>query len=205
MKNNPMLVFVHGAFSSKRAFNFYKIIFDEYQQLFFEYDWNVSTRAVGKQLADFIEQNSNGREVIIIAHSLGGNVAIHAANRKPTNLIGVITIGSPLGGSLTASWLAPISREQVLKHILPTSPEIYTLQNHAPSVPVYGIVTTIAKGPSLLIPPGGAHDGVVSVASQTSLSYVHYFEIANGHVDVLLSTEACDLIRILIKLIVEQQ
>jgi fermentation-respiration switch protein FrsA (DUF1100 family) len=199
--NKPTLVFVHGAFSTERAFNYYRLVLSDYPTDVFLYDWNRPTLYVGRELAAYISQLDG--DVILIGHSLGGNVSLHAAQKPPANLLGVITIGSPVGGVPSAQILKMFSREPVFRHISPISPHITRLHKHIPPVPVYGIVTTTTHTPSFV--PHDPHDGVVSIRSQKSLPYGKYIELDNGHLDVLLSEQATSLIRTITEKITNEQ
>lgn len=186
------IVFVHGAFSSGQNFNYYKTQLAHYRSVTFEYDWNEPTIEVGKKLSDIVSCIPG--PVVLVGHSLGGNVSLLAAGvYQPKNLVGVVTISSPLGGSVAAKWLRRVSSDPVFSHITPRSKHIAALQLMPPTVPVDSIVTTRSYAPSfLLVAP--ETDGVVSIQSQTALSYPTYVKIPNGHLDVLLSNEAVALV-----------
>jgi pimeloyl-ACP methyl ester carboxylesterase len=190
--SDPTIVFVHGAFSSGQNFNYYKTQLAHYSSVVFEYDWNEPTMDVAKTLCGVVE--SIHGPVVLVGHSLGGNVSVLAAGvYRPTNLVGVITISSPLGGSTAAKWLRQVSRDPVFSHITPRSKHILALQHAHPTVPVDSIVTTRSYAPSfILVAP--ETDGVVSIRSQTALPYPTYTSISNGHLDVLLSNEAVTLV-----------
>lgn len=186
------IVYVHGAFSSGQNFNYYKTQLADYRSSTFEYDWNEPTVRVGKKLGDVVSAIPG--PVVLVGHSLGGNVSLLAAGvYRPKNLVGVVTIASPLGGSVAATWLRRVSRDPVFAHITPRSGNITMLRQLPPTVPVNSIVTTRSYAPSfMLVAP--ETDGVVSIQSQTALPYPTYATINNGHLDVLLSDEAARLI-----------
>lgn len=196
MKNDVTIVFVHGAFSTGRAFNYFKTKFQEYQQLSFTYDWNDSPIVVGKQLAEFISTNVKTTNIILMGHSLGGNVSIHSLPNMPAGIkvSKVFTYGSPLGGSPHALLIGMFSSESVFGHLRPTSMEIRTLKKIASAnrQTITSFVTT--KGPL-----SDANDGVVTVKSQTAINGLPYIKVATNHMEVLLCDAVIDSTRKLIE------
>lgn len=186
------IIFVHGAFSSSRVFNFIRLslkdvaVFDD-----FEYDWEQPTDLVAKQLAARI--NDCTQPVVVVGHSLGGNVAVLATQHViGTNLKQIVTISSPFGGSNAATMIKLMYPSvRVLRHICSSSPHIAALRQFTPNVPVCSIVTNKRLGLFQYEPS----DGVVTAQSQMALPYPNYVKLDCGHTEVLLMPETVDTIR----------
>lgn len=198
MMNKPTLVFVHGAFSTTTAFNYFKRELSDYPQLSFAYDWNVRTTHLGRQLAEFVTDNVTTPNVILLGHSLGGNVSLHSLqhfpkDRKSPKVLKVFTYGSPLGGSVHATLMGLVLRTPVLKHVGIRSSEIKALKNiHIDRALVHSFVTT--RGPI-----SNHNDGVVTVASQTAIEGLQYTSVDINHTEVLLSDEVIAQTRFIIE------
>ncbi|BFZ57780.1 hypothetical protein PYCC9005_004834 [Savitreella phatthalungensis] len=63
----------------------------------FGYDWRLSGHHLSEQLERFLDSLS-GRRKLVIAHSLGGLIALHAMNRRPDLFDGVLFAGTPFDG-----------------------------------------------------------------------------------------------------------
>jgi len=180
---NPTLVFVHGAFSSPTAFNYFRVSLHDYPQLSFTYNWDEPPSKTGKELATFVRTTAQG-PVILLGHSLGGNVALHSIPHliDTVQLNHVITYSSPFGGSDHAFLLGMLSKAPIFSHLRPSSPEIKSLSKIArlALVNVTSFVTT--RGPL-----SAMNDGVVTVASQKALQGPNYIEVVTNHMEVLLS------------------
>jgi len=191
----PTIVLVHGAFSSPNAFNYIRVsVHDIARFVDFEYDWELPTTINAMKLAAVVNDISG--PVIVLGHSLGGNVAILATQHVITpNLVRVITIGSPLGGSKMASVLKIMYPSvQVFRHICTSSPHIVALRQFTPNVPVFSLVTKKDLGPMQY----EASDGVVTLKSQMALPYPSYIQLNYGHTEVLLTNETIEILRRLI-------
>jgi pimeloyl-ACP methyl ester carboxylesterase len=181
----PTIVFVHGAFSTSNAFNYFRTQLTDFPQLSFSYDWNDPTSKVGCDLATYVTNHATTDRVVLLGHSLGGNVALHSL--KHFNQHGapkvshICTYGSPFGGSKYATVVGLFSKAPVFDHIVPSSAEIRALKKIAhDNSNITSFVTT--RGPL-----SSTNDGVVTVASQTALPGVNYINVATNHMEVLLS------------------
>lgn len=194
----PTIVFVHGAFSSANAFNYFRVCLADYPQLSYTYDWNDPTSDVGCELAAFVVANVTTPTVILIGHSLGGNVAIQSLPHFPLQggpaVKQVITYASPLGGSSHASMMRLFSTARVFSHIQPKSTQVRMLKR---IVRDYPIVTSFVTNRG---PLSSMNDGVVTVASQTAIDGIHYIPVATNHMEVLLSDDVITATKTIIDL-----
>lgn len=183
----PTIIFVHGAFSSSVVFNYFKVCLVDYPQLSYTYDWNEQTSAVGADLAQFVTSVVPPGPIVLLGHSLGGNVAIqsipHFAALGTHPVRHVITYGSPLGGSPHAALMKLFSTASVFSHIQPKSKEVRMLKQIVTDFP---IVTSFVTNRG---PLSNANDGVVTVASQMAITGIQYVPVATNHMEVLLSDD----------------
>ena len=106
------LIFAHGAMSTPASFNY---IFDkldkkDYQSFNIKYDLNRQKAfdIVNDQLELIINACKSDDEIIFIGHSFGGVLSVDIANQlieAGYTQIKVISISSPFGGSVAASWM----------------------------------------------------------------------------------------------------
>ena len=68
---------------------------------YYHYDWRQSLAELGRQLADFVE-NQGSRKVMLVAHSMGGLVSRAALNAGVRNVTRVIMVGTPNRGSFAS-------------------------------------------------------------------------------------------------------
>lgn len=172
-----MIVWVHGAFSTGRCFNYLRGFVDE-PALIFEYSERVPLRTNVAKLETLIGQN----EVTgIVGHSLGG--LFSAIMNKRYGIRGV-AISSPLGGFGIANILPMF---QVMKDTSPLTSAIL----HEISSAQYGedflSICSSQKGKN--------SDGVVPLSSQTSLSGDVKKFLDINHFEVLLEPLVGEYIR----------
>ncbi len=70
----------------------------------FAYDWRADIRVSAKKFNEYAKKTLSGKNVVIIAHSMGGLVAwqwknIYRKEKRPFNLIAIVLIGTPMQGS----------------------------------------------------------------------------------------------------------
>lgn len=197
----PTLVFIHGAFSGPSAFHYFARSFADYQCVSFAYNWNTKPSLIGRELADFVTMTVRTPSVILLGHSLGGNVAIHSLasfdGSIPFIIKRVITYSSPIGGSAPARFLRLVSKAQIFEHIHPSSWEVQTLQDIALQHHQYR--SNITCFVSNRGPISRLSDGVITVASQTAIPGLHYIPVATNHINVLLSDSVIATTRQLIE------
>jgi pimeloyl-ACP methyl ester carboxylesterase len=85
----------------------------------FAYDWRADIQDSAEKFNKWAEQNIKGKNVVIVAHSMGGLVAWQWKNtyqeNRPFNLIGLVLVGVPMEGScepakmLVEGYSAPIN------------------------------------------------------------------------------------------------
>jgi len=190
----PTLVFIHGAFSTPEAFNYFRLQFADYNQFSFTYDWNDHPSQVGQDLAEMLIDRQVPAPFILLGHSLGGNVAISALPCINELVQQVITYASPLGGSPHAILAGLFSRAKIFAHIAPRSSEIKLIKKTAKQY-TDKITSFIAeRGPI-----SNHNDGVITVASQRAVRGLEYVPVATNHMEILLSNNVVSQTRQIIE------
>jgi predicted alpha/beta hydrolase family esterase len=158
------------------------------------YNCQESTSDIAQQLA---EKLPTDQLVYLIGHSLGGVIAVAAAQRavklgKMANIGGVVTISAPLSGSESADvlqWLFP--SYHLFRNISTKNRLVQEIQSEGAIVPTLCLITTSGNNPLI----HEANDGVVTVNSQRSLKGAEKIELAYNHFEILLGEETVDYIR----------
>jgi alpha-beta hydrolase superfamily lysophospholipase len=171
--------YIHGANSTPNSFNWIRSNLPEHDIVPISYDHSVSIDIVIEDLVKRAQKET--RPINIIAHSLGGVIAVRLAQEVAINKI--VTLSSPFGGSNSANiirWFAP---SHLMNDITPQNKNYLLLKTNRPETPILSFVSSIG---SVL---GEETDGVVSVSSQKALPYATYVDVKINHFEVLLSPE----------------
>lgn len=190
----PVLVFVHGAFSTPNTFNYFRKEFADYPQMSFAYDWNDPPSQVGHTLATQVIATHPTSKIVLLGHSLGGNVIINALPHLQNRVDHVITYASPLGGSHHAVLVGLFSRLRVFTHIRPASSEIRLVKRLARQHS--DLITSFVANRG---PLSDRNDGVVTVASQRAARGLKYISVATNHMELLLSDNVVEKTRQIIE------
>lgn len=158
------------------------------------YNCQESTSDIAQQLA---EKLPTDQLVYLIGHSLGGVLAVAAAQRavklgKMANIGGVVTLSAPLSGSESADvlqWLFP--SYHLFRNISTKNRLVQEIQSEGAVVPTLCLITTSGNNPLI----HEANDGVVTVNSQRALKGAEKIELPFNHFEILLGDETVDYIR----------
>ena len=155
-----------------------------------EYD---SSHSFKENLEEMKEVVKKYKDVVFIAHSLGGIYALHLAKEFPQKIKGAITISTPYGGAEVADYakyFLPFSR--LLKDIGPSSWPMKTASDIEVIHPWTNIVTVSGKSPWMTVP----NDGIVTISSMKQKSEsMEIIEVNNNHYEVLMSTKVVEIIQ----------
>lgn len=180
------IVYVHGANATPTSFTFIKSKIDKHQAIDFKYNANDPLEDSICRLIDIIPQ-----QCAIVSHSLGGILAVAASQHLPAQIISVITISAPFGGSEAAtrmSWLFPFNT--FVHNISTQNPTLREIVTAGIAVPTLNIITT--EGQSMFEPK--ANDGVVTFDSQTTLKGGIQIQVPLNHFEVLLDERVAQII-----------
>lgn len=176
----PHIIYIHGAHASPVSFNYIKKQLPLHTHTDVAYDANEPLADSITRALMYVDQPSH-----IIAHSLGGVIAVALSHAYPELVKSVTTLSTPFGGSEVASQAAMFMPfNTFLKNIHVFNPTLQTILRTRQVVPLMNFITT-AGGTSL---QHKANDGVVTVDSQTAYGSNHIFVDLN-HFEVLLSPE----------------
>lgn len=181
---------MHGANSTPKSFNYIRDQLPRHVPQDIEYGHREPLSRIVDRIVARVATTEGVAPIHLIGHSLGGVVALAAAQRS-SRIAKVATIAAPFGGSNVAAlmrWLTPC---QLFEDIHPGASVISAISRAAPVKNCLSIVTT--AGGTTMIPE--ENDGVVSVSSQTSIRGPLYYKTACNHFECLLSDEVVDLLK----------
>jgi predicted alpha/beta hydrolase family esterase len=171
------VVFIHGASSTPRSFAYLKHRLEVVGAVDVAYDDAKPAEEVVDELVQALEPSP--APATLIGHSLGGVIAVAAAQRS-SKVDRVVTLASPLGGCPEATFLRFVSPRRVLEDVHPLAPLMVDVRRAAIAVPVLSIVTT--------------EDTVVGVASQRALEGPTYVPFPLNHFEVLLDDQVAECV-----------
>lgn len=189
--------YIHGANCTQLSFNRIIDKLPKHDIRFINYDSRWSIEEICHYIWKKLPEN---KEIYLIGHSLGGIISIllsHNAQfleaNKQINIKKIITISSPLGGSLHANILHWVYPEfKILKGISTKSKFIEQLLYIGVLVPTMSIVSVGGHLPTLF---KEKNDGIVSISSQMALSGHNYVKVNANHFEVLQSDETISHIK----------
>jgi pimeloyl-ACP methyl ester carboxylesterase len=180
--------YVHGAYSTSRAFQWLKDQLPEHRATNIDYSSQASVRAVIDQMTKVGDQEAEPFDVI--GHSLGGLMAV-ALSKRCANVRRIATLSSPFGGSRWAAFVQFLAPGTLLGDIQPFSGLVQEVRTGDLRSPTLSVVTTGGNTPFLF----EHNDGVVTLASQRALHGPRYVEISVNHFEVLLDADVAGLVK----------
>jgi pimeloyl-ACP methyl ester carboxylesterase len=185
------LVYIHGANATSESFNYIR---DKLGQ---GVDINYDSRNGFKNnLEDMLSTLSNYKDIVFIAHSLGGIYSLHLANHMPKAVKGAVTLSTPYGGAEVADYaqyFLPFSR--LMRDIGPSSWAMRQADRIKIQHPWTNVVTVRGQSPFMVEP----NDGVVTIASMKHHADMELVEVDYNHYEVVLSDKIVEIIRERIK------
>ena len=185
------MVYIHGANATGESFNYIKSKLGN--GIAINYD---SRNGFENNLREILLQLADVKDIVFIAHSLGGIYALHVANAIPNQVLGAITLSTPYGGAKVAEYVQyflPFSR--LMRDIGPSSWAMRQADKIDIQHPWTNIVTVKGQSPFMIEP----NDGVVTIASQRHHSGMELVEVDCNHYEVVLSDTVVDLVKSRVK------
>jgi pimeloyl-ACP methyl ester carboxylesterase len=185
------LVYIHGANATSESFNYIK------SKLGNGLDLNYDSRnGFENNLKDMKSTLQDCKDIVFIAHSLGGIYSLHLANSMPGNVKGAVTLSTPYGGAEVADYaqyFLPFSR--LMRDIGPSSWVMKQANRIKIQHPWTNIVTVKGQSPFMHDP----NDGVVTIASQKHHADMELVEVDYNHYEVVLAEPVIKIIKERIK------
>ena len=181
------LVYIHGANATSESFNYIKSKLGTGLDL--SYD---SRNGFENNLKDMQSTLQNYKNLVFVAHSLGGIYALHLANNMPEVIKGAVTLSTPYGGAEVADYaqyFLPFSR--LMRDIGPSSWVMRQASRIKIQHPWTNIVTVKGQSPFMHEP----NDGVVTIASQRHHTDMELVEVDCNHYEVVLSDAVVRLVK----------
>jgi pimeloyl-ACP methyl ester carboxylesterase len=181
------LVYIHGANATSESFNYIKSKLGTGINV--DYD---SRNGFENNLKDMQAVLQDHKDLVFVAHSLGGIYSLHLANSMPFAVKGAITLSTPYGGAEVADYaqyFLPFSR--LMRDIGPSSWVMKQASKIKIQHPWTNIVTVKGQSPFMHEP----NDGVVTIASQKHHEDMELVEVACNHYEVVLSDVVVKLVK----------
>ena len=180
------LVYIHGANATSESFNYIR------SKLGSGIDINYDSRNGFKNnLDDMLSTLSNYKDMVFIAHSLGGIYSLHLANHMPNAVKGAVTLSTPYGGAEVADYaqyFLPFSR--LMRDIGPSSWAMKQASKIKIQHPWTNVVTVKGQSPFMVEP----NDGVVTISSMKHHADMELVEVDYNHYEVVLSDKIVNII-----------
>lgn len=200
---DTLIVYVHGAFSSKYSWNFIqkqvnKSVRNKVKtaEIYFEYDiQEADAFLILVELVSVVRQaiaEKSPKKLVFIGHSFGGVLSVAASRDLEYELRGkvdmsVVTMSSPFAGTRLASLVVMFTPSSTFfSNISHNSAFMWSFKNKPLVCPVHSFITT--KGHVKWI--AGENDGVVTVDSQMHfrMDPMNTVDlVALNHFEILLS------------------
>jgi pimeloyl-ACP methyl ester carboxylesterase len=181
------MVYIHGANATSESFNYLK------SKLGTGLDINYDRRNGFENNLKYMQSTlQNYKNLVFVAHSLGGIYALHLANNMPEVIKGAVTLSTPYGGAEVADYaqyFLPFSR--LMRDIGPSSWVMKQAKRIKIQHPWTNIVTVKGQSPFMHEP----NDGVVTIASQKHHADMELIEVDCNHYEVVLSDAVVRLVK----------
>ena len=181
------LVYIHGASATSESFNYIRSKLGD--GISINYD---SRNGFENNLKDMLEQLKDVKDIVFVAHSLGGIYSLHIANAIPKQVVGAVTLSTPYGGAEVADfakYFLPFSR--LMRDIGPSSWAMKQASKIKIQHPWTNVVTVKGQSPFM----AEANDGVVTISSMKHHPDMELVEVDYNHYEVVLSDQIIDIIK----------
>ena len=181
------LVYIHGASATSESFNYIRSKLGD--GISINYD---SRNGFENNLKDMLEQLKDVKDIVFVAHSLGGIYSLHIANAIPKQVVGAVTLSTPYGGAEVADfakYFLPFSR--LMRDIGPSSWAMKQASKIKIQHPWTNVVTVKGQSPFM----AEANDGVVTISSMKHHEDMELVEVDYNHYEVVLSDKIVNIIQ----------
>ncbi len=178
------ILYIHGANASELSFEFIRQQLPTHTGLCANYSVDTPIAENIQNIQKLCLDNFGSDPFSIIAHSMGGLIALTLINNKKLNIEKLLTLATPFNGHRFAEflkWVFPTYR--LYDDISPSCDFIKEIQRMRFNIPIQSIVSLSGYNPVFRQP----NDGVVTLESQLALRDTEFFEIDLCHFEILLS------------------
>lgn len=186
------ILYIHGANATELSFEFIRQNLPTHTGLCANYSVDTPISENIQNIEKFCIDNFNTEPFCIVAHSMGGLIALKLIHNKKLNIEKLITLATPFNGHGFAEflkWVFPGYR--LYDDISPSCDFIKEIQQMKFNIPIQSIVSMNGFNPVFREP----NDGVVTLESQLALKDTEFFEINLCHFEILLSRDVVTKIR----------
>ena len=169
------IVYIHGANATKMSFDYIRGHLKKYDYIDLEYNANLGFEHNLAKMKRLLDSNN----LFFVCHSMGGLYAVHLAHHFKKQTIGAVTLSTPYGGIELAKYFFPFS--YLIQDINPHNTTIQQTNALPITHPWYNIVTVQGHNPWIPL----KNDGVVTIASQTHRTDMHFEHVDLNHHEVL--------------------
>lgn len=188
---SPKILYIHGANASELSFEFIRQNLPNHTGLCVNYSVDNLISDTVKDIEEFCEKEFKKKPFSIIAHSMGGLIALKLIQNKKLNVEKLLTMATPFNGHKFAEFLKWVFPSyQLYEDISPSSPFIRGIQRIHFNIPIRSIVALSGFNPVFRQP----NDGVVTVESQLAFKHTEFFEVNLCHFEILLSRDVVEKI-----------
>ncbi len=180
------ILYIHGANATELTFEFIRQNLPTHTGLCANYSVNTPIVENIQNIEKFCKDEYGKKPFSIIAHSMGGLIALKLIHGKKLNIEKLITLATPFNGHKFAEflkWVFPGYR--LYDDISPSSDFIKEIQKMRFDIPIQSIVSINGHNPVFRQP----NDGVVTIESQLTFKDAEFFEIDLCHFEILLSKD----------------
>ena len=195
------VVFVHGSGQSGLSVNYLQVFLPECNLVLLEYKVQEDPDVILERFTTLTNKEFGNDSFHIIAHSYGCLLSAMLANMS-TQVLSLVALSAPWGGSQTARWISMVFRQSKLfSNVKPNSTFMQDIQQIKLGCNVTNVVTTGSSGSANdLAGLGTQHnDGLLTVATQNRVppgfANVETVYLPLSHNEVLLSFDTINIIK----------
>lgn len=184
----PQILWIHGAGQSGTSFNYLRSQLPDWPSTIVEYS---SEYKFSYNIQKIREKLDPDRPSFVVGHSMGGLYGLHLA--KNTNIIGGVSISTPLNGLAIADWGRYfLPKYPLFRDIGRRGSVVLEAKNIPLNVPWLQVITTGGNVPYLEYP----NDGVCTISSMTpERDDMDIVYIKHTHYEIICSEKLCDIIK----------
>lgn len=197
------ICYLHGAMSTSMGFEHICQNLPKHKSILVNYDYNIKLKDALKDIIKTISSNldSPNDEIQIIAHSLGGILALNLVDSDIFEVGKVVTISTPFGGSEAAVYMSLLHPfTSLYREISPNSGYLSATKKLVYKGSVADMIATDRLLPIVTYVTEGIlhkteNDNVVTTKSQFELDGPKYATLNYNHFEVLQAPEAIKMIK----------